>query len=166
MRILAIDASTKSTGVAIFEDKELITYDCLTASSKDLVVRISSIIKQLNIFINNNLSIDKIIMEEALPVSETNTKTHKALMYLQAAISFLVHENYPSISIEYIYPSSWRSKCNIQTGRGVTRSTLKDADMRFVLDNYNIEANDDICDAIGIGHSYWITNESMELNWT
>lgn len=30
MRILSIDASTKATGVAIFQDKELIYYNCIT----------------------------------------------------------------------------------------------------------------------------------------
>ena len=47
MKVLAIDASTKSTGVALFEDTELIKYACLTASSTDLIKRIQKIVFQL-----------------------------------------------------------------------------------------------------------------------
>ena len=44
MKVLAIDASTKSTGVALFDDKKLVKYDCFTASSTDLIKRIQNII--------------------------------------------------------------------------------------------------------------------------
>ena len=37
MKVLAIDASTKSTGVALFDDTKLIKYTCLTASSNDVI---------------------------------------------------------------------------------------------------------------------------------
>ena len=60
MKVLAIDASTKSTGVALFEDTKLIKYDCLTASSTDLIKRIQKIIHQLKVFIDGE-KIDKII---------------------------------------------------------------------------------------------------------
>ena len=36
MRVMSIDASTKSTGIAIFFDGKLETYKCLTESSKDV----------------------------------------------------------------------------------------------------------------------------------
>jgi hypothetical protein len=35
------------------------------------------------------------------------------LIYLQAAIEFLVWEKYPKVKISYILPNSWRSKCGI-----------------------------------------------------
>ena len=50
MKVLAIDASTKSTGVALFEDSKLVKYACLTASSTDLIKRIQKIIEQLKVF--------------------------------------------------------------------------------------------------------------------
>ena len=55
MKVLAIDASTKSTGVALFDDKKLVKYDCFTASSTDLIKRIQNIILQLNNFIKGCL---------------------------------------------------------------------------------------------------------------
>lgn len=164
MRILSLDASTKSTGFAIFNETKLETYGCLTASSADLVKRISKIITELEQVLSQN-TIDKIILEEVRPEQgPQNLKTHKALMYLQAAIVFLVHERFNTIEIEYVYPNEWRKACGIKTGSGVRRETLKPKDIQFVKDNYNIIVNDDIADAIGIGHAY-VNKLDNEINW-
>ena len=125
MRVLAIDASTKSTGVALFEDTKLIKYACLTASSTDLIKRIQKIIQQLKVFIDNE-QIDRIVLEEVRQENGIqNVKTHRALMWLQAAIAFLLHETNPKAEIEYVYPSSWRAKCGIKNGRGIRREMAK-----------------------------------------
>lgn len=154
MRILAIDASTKSTGWAIFNNTKLETYGCITSSSTDLVKRIYKMVKELKELLINN-QIDKIIMEEVRPEQGLqNIKTHKALMYLQAAITFLQHDCFPNIEIKYVYPSEWRRVCGIKTGSGVHRESLKPKDIAFVKQTYNIDTNDDIADAIGIGHAY------------
>lgn len=165
MRILAIDASTKSTGIALFDDIKLIKYDCLTAGSSDLVKRIQKIIASLNTFLSEN-QVDKIILEEVRPEDNNfqNLKTHKALMYLQAAITFLVHENFPKVKIEYVYPSEWRRACGIRTGRGMRREMVKIEDISFVKEKYLIDVNDDIADAIGIGHAY-VNKLDNEINW-
>ena len=164
MKVLAIDASTKSTGVALFDDTKLIKYTCLTASSNDVIKRIQKIIQELNVFIGNK-TIDKVILEEVRP-EETiqNMKTHRALMWMQAAINFLLHENYPKMKVEYVYPNSWRSACGIRTGRGMRREALKVADINFVKETYNITVNDDIADAIGIGHAF-VNQLNNEINW-
>ena len=164
MKVLAIDASTKSTGVALFEDTKLIKYDCLTASSTDLIKRIQKIIKELNEFLNNE-KIDKVILEEVRPEQGLqNIKTHRALMWLQAAIAFLLHEIQPKAEIEYVYPSSWRAKCGIKNGRGVRRKMIKELDIAFVKEEYLIDVNDDVADAIGIGHAY-VHQLDNEMNW-
>lgn len=112
MNILALDASTKSTGWAIFNDKKLAKYGCITASSTDLIKRITKMINELNnLLLSNN--IDKIILEEVRPEQGKNMKTYKALMYLQAAIMFLIHERFNNIEVEFVYPSEWRKKCYI-----------------------------------------------------
>ena len=163
MRILALDASTKSTGIALFEDKELIKYDYFTATSTDLIKRIQKIITNLNLFLSEN-KVDKIILEEVRPETGTNLNTYRALMWLQAAINFLIHENYSTVKIEYVYPSSWRAACNIKNGRGIKREELKQADIQFVYNKYNISVNDDIADAICIGHAH-VHKLTDELNW-
>lgn len=167
MKVLAIDASTKSTGVALFDDKKLVKYDCFTASSTDLIKRIQKIILQLNDFVKDE-KIEKVILEEVRPEAGAtftpNMKTQRALMWLQAAIAFLLHETHPKAEIEYMYPSEWRSKCGIKNGRGHRRDMVKIEDMAFVKENYLIDVNDDIADAIGIGHAY-VNQLSDEINW-
>lgn len=164
--LLSLDLSTKSSGIAIFDnDKKLIDYTCITASSTDLVKRIYKIINDLKLFCQKYDNIDTVIIEEVRPEGNQygvgNQKTHKALMYLQAALVFFMHDNYPKVKIEYLYPSEWRSRCGLHTGRGIKREELKKADIAFVKKLYNIEVNDDIADAIGIGYAYL----SPEENW-
>ena len=165
--ILAIDASTKSTGIALFNDTELVMFNCLTASSSDVIKRIQKIIEQLKPFLLQ-YKIDTIILEEVRPITDTthkqNIQTHRVLMWLQAAINFLTHEISPKTKIEYVYPSEWRAKCGIKNGRGVTREKEKMYDIAFVKEQYSIDVNDDIADAIGIGHAF-VHHLDNEINW-
>ena len=164
MKIMAIDASTKSSGCAIFNDKKLETYYCLTASSSDLINRINKIITELEQILQKH-PVEKIILEEVRPEGGLqNIKTHKALMYLQAAIVFLVHERFKNIEIDYIYPNEWRKICGIKTGASVRREILKSKDIAFVKQFYGIDVNDDIADAIGIGYAY-VNKLNNEINW-
>lgn len=114
-------------------------------------------------------SINKIIVEEVRPeggFGVGNLQTHRALMWLQAATAFLIHDDYPHIEIEYIYPSSWRAKLGIKNGRGIKRTTLKEADIAFVKEKYQIDVNDDEADAICIGLAeYSKSDDSNEINW-
>lgn len=171
MIILAIDASTKSTGYAIFEDEILKGYGCITASSTDVINRIHKIVLGLS-EVFDNYKIDKIILEEVRPEDKNhpvqNIQTHRVLMWLQAAIAFLAHDRNSKIKIEYIYPSEWRKHCGIKTGRGIKREVLKQQDIAFVKKQYNIDVNDDIADAIGIGYGYTQENKEKnraEINW-
>ena len=164
MNILAIDASTKSSGLALFEGTKLKTYTCITASSTDLIKRIQKVIKELNTFLTEN-KVDKIILEEVIQDSSKNIKTYKALMYLQAGITFLLHENFPHIEVEYVYPSEWRASCGIRNGRGIKRESLKEEDINFVKQNYGITVNDDVADAIGIGHAY-VNKLDNKFDWS
>jgi Holliday junction resolvasome RuvABC endonuclease subunit len=164
MKILSLDASTKATGYAIFNEQKLESYGCITASSTDLIKRINKMITELEQILTKE-KIDKIILEEVRPEQGLqNIKTHKALMYLQAAIAFLIHERFNTIEVEYTYPNEWRAACGIHTGRGVKRETLKSADIKFVKENFGITVNDDEADAIGIGYAY-VNKLSNEINW-
>jgi Holliday junction resolvasome RuvABC endonuclease subunit len=158
---MAIDASSKSSGWSVFEDGKLIDYGCITASSTDLIKRIQKMIEGFDSVLNK-YQINKLIAEEVRPDTgyNSNTNVWKALTWLQAAIAFLVHEKYSQTEIEYIYPSSWRSKIGIKTGKGIKRETLKEADIRYVKENFNIEVNDDIADAICINCSFWRENKN------
>lgn len=163
MRLLALDASTKSTGVALFEDNKLLDYKCITASSTDMIKRITKIINELVEYLNQN-PVDKVVLEEVRPETGTNLNTYRALMWMQAAIAFMLHENFPRVKLEYVYPSEWRAACGIKTGRGVLRAEQKEYDIQFVRDKYSINVNDDIADAIGLGHSQ--VNEKDYYDWS
>lgn len=156
MKILAIDASTKSSGVAIYEGTNLILYNCITSSSTDLFKRIHKMVDEIQLLVQE-YKIEKIILEEVRPDeigSRSNLATHKALMYLQGAICMMLHDYYPKVTVEYLYPSEWRKCCKIKTGRGVVRETVKQRDIRFVEETFGIKVNDDIADAIGLGYAF------------
>lgn len=149
MKIMAIDGSTKSTGVAIYDDTKLIHYECITASSTNLHRRIQKMASEIE-RLHKEYKIDIVYMEDVLPEDvKSNRKVFKALIYLQAKISETVNEF--KQEIEFRYPSEWRATCGITQGRGVLRTSQKQLDIQFVKDNFGIDANDDICDAICLG---------------
>lgn len=167
MKILSLDLSTKSSGWAIFEDTKLIDYGCITSSSTDLIKRIKVMVEELKKIIDNN-DINKIIAEEVRPqggFGAGNIQTHRALMWLQAGIAFMLHDNYKNLTLEFIYPSSWRAACGIKNGRGIKRENQKQQDIDFVKEKFNIFVNDDIADAIGIGYSQIKTIED-NFDWS
>lgn len=167
MKLISLDVSTKSTGLAVFNNNKLESYKLITASSTDLINRIQKITKEIKETIEENKDIEKVVLEEvhidSEDVATKNIATHRALMWAQAAINFMLHDNYPNIIIEYVYPGTWRKTCGIKTGRGVRRDTLKAADIKFVKDKYNIDVNDDIADAICLG--YHVLN-TQGHDWT
>ena len=82
MKLLSLDISTKSTGWAVFEDKKLVEYGCITSSSTDLIKRIHTITDGIKEILNK-YTIDKIVVEEVRPELGTqNIKTHRALMWI------------------------------------------------------------------------------------
>ena len=165
MKVLALDLSTKSAGWAYFDGKKLIDYGCITTTNSNVLTRISTIVEQLEI-IYQRFFPQEIIVEEVLPEDVGhNNSTYKALMYLQGAVAIAFNKY--GKKLEFFTASEWRKKCGIRTGRGIKRDTLKAEDIKFVKNNYMISANDDICDAICIGHAYvnkeTITEDGFEF---
>lgn len=168
MKVLSLDLSTKSTGWCIFENQELIDYGLITASSTDVINRIQKITNSLRDIINKHSKIDEVIMEEVRPQGTQygvgNQHTQKVLMWLQASVVFMLHDDFKINEIKYLYPNEWRAACGIRTGKGIKRNSLKVADIEFIKENYNLQVNDDIADAIGIGHAYTHKIKN-EINW-
>ena len=167
MNILSLDLSTKSSGWAFFENGELKDHGCITSASTDVIKRIHIMTNGIAEILDKYF-IDKVVVEEVRPeggYGVGNTKTHRALMWLQAATAFLLHDNYPKIELDYIYPSSWRANIGIKNGRGIKRTTLKEADIAFVKEKYDIMVNDDEADAICIGLSQYSNVNNNEINW-
>ena len=76
----------------------------------------------------------------------------------------MLYDYNKKLEMELIYPSSWRASIGIKTGRGIKRTTLKEKDIQFVKENYNLDVNDDEADAICIGYSC-VNNIETEINW-
>ena len=160
MKILALDLSSKCSGYAIVDNRRLIKWGCLKATQSDPIARIKSITKQLDEVLTEHPNIYVVVMEEVRPESgqdaqfQRNQHTQKILMYVQAAVVFLVHEHAPSSKTEFYYPSEWRKINGIAQGRGIKREEQKVNDINFVKTLFQIDVNDDEADAIGIGVAY------------
>ncbi len=152
MKTLSIDASTKSTGIAIFNQGKLIYYECIVSNNINTYTRINIMVKRIQQLCNQYKPTD-IVMQDILPQDvKHNQAVYKALIYLQAAIVLQLYKN--NYNVELYVASHWRAQVGIHTGRGIKRETLKKAAQKLVKDIYNIEVNDDISDAICIGIAY------------
>lgn len=157
-KIMSIDASTTSTGIAIFENNKLIKYQCITEdSNKNVLTRILKMTSKIRkIYIQ--FQPDQIIMEEVLPEDvKHNQKVFKALIYLQASIILMFYEF--KKPVELIVASHWRKICGIKTGSKIKREQLKIASQKLVKNIFKIDINNDISDAICIGIAYIIQNK-------
>lgn len=167
MNFLFLDLSTKSTGYAISDGNgKLITYGLIIATSSNNVSRIQKIQKEITELIRQ-YNIEKIIAEDVHPEAYGYSDTARLLMWLQGSIvlgAHSVNNNINSKSIEFMQASEWRKQLGIKTGRGVKRENLKPLDIKYVKDNYGIEANDDVCDAICLYTAYFKANQE-KLNW-
>ena len=167
---IAIDASTKATGIAIFMNQELKEYKFITQSSKNVLTRIKNMTDTIEeIYKTYDGKEVQVIMEQVIPDNLNDSKwtknqnTFRALFYLQAAIVLMFH-HYDK-EVEFIGASSWRKQCGIKQG-GASRDLLKMRDVQFVKETYSLQVNDDVADAICIGHAK--VNQKPEpepFNW-
>ena len=152
MITMSIDASSKATGIAIFKEKELVYYECIYAINTNSLDRINKMVARIK-ELYETWKVTNVIMEDVIPEDvRHNQQVFKVLHYLQAAIVLMLHDY--KQTVEFYVSSEWRKKCGIKTGRGITRDMVKQADIKFVKDKYNLDVNDDIADAIGIGYAY------------
>ncbi len=163
MKICSLDLSSKASGYAIIKDRTLIDSGVITVNGTDAIARIKKMSAGIASILEKHQDIDVLVLEEVRPSDENgnrkNLHTHKILMYVQAAMIFLMHELYPNIEIEYLYPSEWRAECGIRNGRGIYRDEQKKLDIEFVKNLFNLNVGDDEADAIGIGVAYAKKND-------
>lgn len=159
MNVLALDASTTSTGYCVGDENgNIIKYDLIRKNDKDILTRISSMISSIdNICKNHNIR--KIVIEDCQ--FQRNQESFKNLAILQGQIREYCRAN--SISLAGCYkPSSWRKKVGIQLTNSVTkkrykREELKALAIKYIKDKYNINAQEDVAEAICIYDAYIIS---------
>ena len=154
MNILALDASTKSTGWSI-KNGDIRESGCIASASTSIEKRIAYMRDEILKLIKK-YNIDTIIIEEVHAEYTHNSTVNQKLNWLQGCLRVAVWEYDKNIKIETILPNSWRSAIGIHTGRGVTRDKLKAADIEYVKNNYNKTVNDDEADAICILDAYLV----------
>ena len=152
MIILSIDASTKNTGIAIFNDSKLTYYDCINSSNTNTLKRIKYMTKEIQKIIKK-YNPDKVVIQDVLPEDvKHNQNVFKALIYLQASLVLKLSD----YNLEPIFytASHWRTQIGIKIGPGIKRNQLKMASKKLVTAIYKIDVNDDISDAICLGIAY------------
>ena len=163
MIILALDISTHSTGIAVFDDTKLIHYECAVASSTNTFNRIDKITTQIENVVEKYKP-TKVAIEDPLPAeSGHNMSTYKKLTWAQGIIGDMLNQH--KLNFDRLYTSSeWRSKVGIATGKGRKRESLKPKDIAKAKELFGVEENDDIADAILIGKAY-ADQACNEINW-
>lgn len=159
MITLALDMSTKSSGWAIFDNQSLKSYGCITSDNENVYKRIDKMINELNKILSQ-YKVDSIAIEDVIPEDvRNNQNVFKKLTYLQGFVLHLLNKRNIT-NIKFFVASEWRKKCGIKTGRGIERNTLKQKDIQFVKDQYGLDVNDDVADAICIGYAH--TNKAIK----
>ena len=146
MRVLAIDSSLRSTGWAVMDDEELVTYGTIkTDNSLDVIDRINYIAKELKTIFRQK-ECEYVAMELLVVFRVNSANTIQALTGLYyhllcefRKLKYLVAE---------IPPSQWKSRCGIE---GKKREEQKESSKAKVKELYDIEVSDDEADAICIG---------------
>ena len=147
--VVGIDGSTNKTGIAVFCDGRYIKHTLIDLHKvKDINERIPKMIGEICKYIDG-INPDKILMEET--VLSSNTDTLKKLAYLAGGVMFYTYEH--GIEFELVLPSQWRKKIGLQQSNKVKREVLKQESILAVKQEYGLDVNDDIADALLLARS-------------
>lgn len=164
MKILALDISTKSTGIAVLEGNKLIHSQVAASGSANVYTRIQVITKRVEEIVKEYKP-DKVIAEEPEPAFvKNNLDVFRKLTFAHGAICLML--NHYKLNMELCTSSHWRALVGIKTGRGITRAMLKPKDIAKAEEMYSIKCGDDEADAILIGAAYAKENgAAAEINF-
>lgn len=169
-RVLALDAATKDTGWAIYDDTELIEFGVLRIDGDDPIARIALVrqwlLGAIEAWKPDLVGIEDIQLQSFYSPQtkrqEYNVVLYKTLAHLQGALLLTLYEN----KVEYtiVHVSTWRSYSKITARK---RDDQKRAAQLRVNEWYGIQANNDVAEAICLGKylaTKYIKNNSM-LSW-
>ena len=161
-KLLALDQSSKVTGVAIFEDGKLLKYSKIDVDGelpyRLMIIRnkIKEIIETENI---TEAAIEDIQMQANVV---NNVETYRTLAEVRGVLEELFQEL--KISYSIVLAGTWKSKLGI---RGRDRASQKRAAQQYIVDTYGIKPIQDICDAICIGdYILFDKKQSQGLDWS
>lgn len=151
-KILSLDTSTKVSGYAIFNNKELIRYSSIDKSDKsDSYERMSAMVYEITSIIEREAP-DVVVIEET--VVTRNPQTQRMLsMILGAVFGCCVINNFNYCALR---PTQWRKAVRGENEKlPRKRDELKLWSINKVAELFGIdEIGDDISDAILIGQAF------------
>lgn len=150
MKVIGIDASTKKTGICIFQDNEYVTHTLIDChKEKDVTKRIPMMSNKIWEYLDNIGNIDVIIMEKS--VLRSNVDTVQKLSALAGAVMLYAYQH--NIKFENPVPSEWRKKIGLEQSKNVKREVLKLEAIKAVKQEYGIEVTDDEAESILLARS-------------
>lgn len=149
MIYLSLDQAMRTTGWAIFENKDLKQYGNFTIPGNiPIEQRLNQFIRELN-NLYREYEFDELFFEDIQ--NQNNNETYKKLAYVQATIIIWCYNN--NIKFHILSPSHWRSvlkeRCGISFGR--KREEQKQTAIRFVEQWFKRIVTTDEADAICLG---------------
>lgn len=156
---LSLDASTTSTGYAIFDRGVLLKYGTIRPDGKQPAIkRIEAIYVQLKTFFKQ-FPIEHVFIEDVPLSAAINKRVAENLLLLQGSVlSLCLDYDIPFTQLE---PSNWRKLCGLNSSR--KRDEQKEAAINAVNDKYGFSyrwvdskydsshGDSDVCEAILIG---------------
>lgn len=149
MKIIALDISTTSTGISIYENEELQNCFAICPVGKLMRDRFEPMARSLMNVIEREQP-DVIGIEDTF--MGVDADTNKFLTRLQGGVvgwSLLNNKRY------YLFASStWRSNLGFklyENGKRIKREDLKNQSIDYVKEKFGIECNDDEADSVCIG---------------
>lgn len=151
MIYLSLDQSLRTTGWAIFENKNLKQYGHFTIPSHHPIEqRLNEFMRKLN-DLYREYEFDELMFEDIQ--NQNNNETYKKLAYVQATIIIWCYNN--NIKFHILSPSHWRSilkeRCGISFGR--KREEQKQKAIELVQQFFSRMVTSDEADAICLGYA-------------
>lgn len=143
-RLIAFDQATENFGLSIFDNGKLVFYS-LYKFSGDVCARLTKIRKFISDIVIKEWKPDFICFEDIQ--YQNGIITFKILAMLLGIVQEVINEN--DIPFEIVSPNVWRKYAGTA---GKDRKTEKMLSKAVVKEKYNISVNDDVAEAILIGH--------------
>lgn len=153
--ILSLDASTNKTGWCIMTDGKYIESGVIDLhKDKDGEHRLCTMMKKIGLLIKEKHP-SKVILEET--TMSSNAKTLRILAQLGGFIKGYCFVK--GITLEMIYPSSWRSIVGIKEGAKIKREELKEQALKTCKERLGLELPEDEAEAVLIALAVSIRND-------
>lgn len=147
IRVLALDQATHNTGWAVFDDKQLVQCGVASTKSKEEIDRLREVrdwfVSMINQWKPDYIGIEGIQYQANQNSSVT---TFQVLARLQGVLMITAKDF--EMPLKICPTGTWRSHCGV---KGRARADRKNSMKKLIKEWYDMNVNDDIADAIGIG---------------